>query len=132
MPNARAISRLPTGVSLWRMNSINRSRVGRPGGRLLLLGLRGTSASGARGCLELDFDEDELVLVRIDDVVLDADRPVVGLADRHVGEPLFLAVPDEQLPRGQRHHDIVVAVAVPAGRFAGREAPFGDDQAIVL
>src|SRR5262249_43522828 len=76
-------------------------------------------------CLELDLDEDEFEGVGVDHVMLDAERPVVGPARCELGEVGLLAVLELQAPGRHRHHDIVVAMAMPAGRGTRGEAPFG-------
>src|SRR5215813_3133838 len=101
-PKARAISRLPTGVGLARMNSRICCFVGSAGFCFLRplmaanLGRFRCDATapkeGSARRLELHFDERELVVVGIDDVVLDADGPIVGAAGRQVGEAVLLAV----------------------------------------
>ncbi len=56
-------------------------------------------AVGVTGGFELDFDKGILVVVGVDDIVLDANRAVIGVPGLHFGDPLFLAVVDLQACR---------------------------------
>src|SRR5688500_4954597 len=136
---ARAISRLPTGPSLSRMKARTCSLVGKGtcfAPRFLPRSTKGASSSacGLSGlrCFELDFNKGELVFVGVDDVMLDADRTVIGFPRCQFREPLRFPVVDLQFPGGQRHHDIVVAVPVPGGLRPRREPPFGDEHAVIV
>src|SRR5882724_12948147 len=137
MPKARAISRLPTGVGLSRMNSRTCCFVGSPGFFFFLRSLmarrlggfspdtsRRVGAPPSRRRLELHLDEGELVVVGVDDVVLDADGPVVGSSGDELGQAVLLAVEQLQLPARHGHDHVVVGVAMPARLGARREAPF--------
>ena len=86
----------------------------------------------AKSGLELDLDEYELEIVRVDDVMLDAGLASVGHAGPERRRHCRLAIEDVQFAGRHRNHDIVVVVAVPAGMAARRKAPFGDDHAVVL
>src|SRR6266568_5154508 len=82
--------------------------------------------------LELDLNEDELEIVDVDDVVLDAFLARVGAA----GDELGLADPhlagDAQFSRRQRDDAVVMCVVVESSGGAGGETPFGDPHAFVI
>src|SRR5262245_32525464 len=82
--------------------------------------------------LQLDFDERELVIVRIDDVVFDAGLSEVGGAHRQTGFPSAVGL--DELERAVRQGDdhIVVFVLVPARRRAGGELPLSHSHPIVV
>src|SRR6516225_5271392 len=122
IPKARAISRLPTGISEPRMNSRTCWRVGSPA-----LWLRPLLMGRLRlGCLELDLDEDEFKGVGVDHVMLHAQRAVIGAPSGELGEVLLLAILELEAARRHRDHHIVIGMPMPAGRSPRRETPFGD------
>src|ERR1700722_17678433 len=91
-----------------------------------------STREGAPPSDQLDLDEAELVVVRIDHVVRDAGRARIGGArfEPHVARARgFLQA---QEAAGERHHHIVVRMHVISGVLARLKAPFGDDHAIVL
>ena len=72
------------------------------------------------------------MFVRVDDIVLHAGVAEVRLAHAQLGVAVALLCLEQQAAVGLRHHDVIVAVHVPAGLGSGREAPFGNDDAIVF
>src|SRR5581483_8340363 len=101
--------------------------------RFLWLLSRGSGSRALpRSGFDFDFDKGVLEIVGVDHVVLDADRARVGAAGFEIDQALFLAVVDLEPPIQQRHHDIVMAMAMPAGFRTRSKAPLGDDDALVL
>src|SRR5690606_11860602 len=120
---ARAISRLPTGVSLSRMKASTCFLVGK--GTALRRGLfpceEPPLVASALRRLEFDFDKDEFVIVGVDDVVLDPHRTIIGPTRGQFRVFVLLAVIEQQAAGGHRHHDIIIRSEEHTSELQSRE-----------
>ena len=82
--------------------------------------------------LHLDLDERELVIVRVDDIVLHASLPEVGRPYFQLGIPDAVGLDEPELAVGQGDNNVVVFVSVPACRCPWREVPSGHAHALVV
>ena len=83
----------------------------------------GCDFSSVTALLEFDLDEGELIVIGIDDVVLHACFAEVGFARHQVGEGFAAVGGNEPEPAGgERHHDVIVLMAVKARLRARRKS----------
>ena len=80
---------------------------------------------------DLDFDEHNFVVARIDDVVFNALQAGITLPGVQFGNPIACFSFQQQLSVGLRNDNVVVPMNMPAGLGARCESPLGDYHAIV-
>ena len=81
----------------------------------------------------LNFQEVEREVVRVDHVVLDTFAARIRFAGRELRKSFHSARLDQLQPAcRERYDDVVVAVPMPTCRCARREAPFRDAHTVVL
>lgn len=82
--------------------------------------------------LEFDFNEYEVCVTGVDDIMLNAYRSVVRHASGELAGDLSLWRVEQQRAGGLWNHDIIHAMPMPAGFAAGRKAPLGDCDLVII
>jgi hypothetical protein len=96
------------------------------------LTLQTCSSSASISSLDLRFDEDELVIVRVDDIVLHASLAEIGQSGRKLDFACRIDLLKAQPACNQRNDDVIEFVLMPACAGPRLEPPLGDPNAIVL